>query len=224
MNSACREKLRGLSLADGEHAGLVRDRYLRAHKEKEPTPEEALLEALRSRQASPAYAAAFARWRALGERAGWLVLEAVAVSPVAIGLGNESPLEAGLTIHHTYGMPLIPGSAIKGLCRRTAEGQALSKEQRAALHGDSGAAGGTVYFDAWYDPGSPESAKGKPFHRDVVTVHHPGYYRTRGKEWPTDFDDPTPLPFLVVRPGARFVFAVECPSEAWHGFVREALA
>lgn len=34
---------------------------------------------------------------------------------MVIGLGNASPIEAGITLHHTYGVPTIPGSALKGL-------------------------------------------------------------------------------------------------------------
>ena len=34
-----------------------------------------------------------------------------------IGLGNPNPLETSLTLHPQYGVPLIPGSAVKGLTR-----------------------------------------------------------------------------------------------------------
>lgn len=34
-----------------------------------------------------------------------------------VGLGNESIYETSLTLHHTYGIPYIPGSAIKGVVR-----------------------------------------------------------------------------------------------------------
>jgi CRISPR-associated protein Cmr6 len=32
-----------------------------------------------------------------------------------VGLGGDNVLETGLTLHHTYGVPLIPGNALKGL-------------------------------------------------------------------------------------------------------------
>ena len=32
-----------------------------------------------------------------------------------VGLGGDNVLETGLTLHHTYGVPFIPGSALKGL-------------------------------------------------------------------------------------------------------------
>ena len=34
---------------------------------------------------------------------------------VIAGLGTESVLETGIRLHHTYGLPVIPGSALKGL-------------------------------------------------------------------------------------------------------------
>ncbi len=36
---------------------------------------------------------------------------------LVIGLGSESVYETGLTLHHIYGFPYIPGSAIKGVTR-----------------------------------------------------------------------------------------------------------
>lgn len=39
---------------------------------------------------------------------------------VVIGLGGKGTLEMGLTLHPTYGFPVIPASAIKGLARTTA--------------------------------------------------------------------------------------------------------
>ncbi len=36
---------------------------------------------------------------------------------MVVGLGGESVLETDLTLHHLYGVPMIPGSALKGLTR-----------------------------------------------------------------------------------------------------------
>lgn len=239
MGSACRKALMDLQPAAETNAGLLRDRRLKYHKETkpgwrsgDPTPEVELLVELVALGAADPYRRAFERWKKRTADDSHLTLEAVAAGSLAIGLGNESPLEAGLTIHHTYGMPVIPGSAVKGLCRcvaaRLLAEQKITQEQFDVLFGKQEAAGCFVFHDAWYDP---STADGKPFYRDVVTVHHPTYYRTRGESeaperkgtWPTDFDDPTPVPFLVVRPGARFLFAVECPSPDWKTFVAEVL-
>lgn len=34
---------------------------------------------------------------------------------MAIGLGDSSPTEVGIRLHHTYGVPWIPGSSLKGV-------------------------------------------------------------------------------------------------------------
>ena len=36
---------------------------------------------------------------------------------MVIGLGNESVYETSMILHHIYGIPYIPGSAIKGVVR-----------------------------------------------------------------------------------------------------------
>jgi CRISPR-associated protein Cmr6 len=236
MNShgtpACRKALQNLNLKECKHAGLLLQRYLKAHKPKERVsgqkmPEEELLEAARAVKASEVYRDAFCRWKEWAcKRSVHFTLELA--TPLAIGLGNASPLEIGLTLHHTYGMPIIPGSALKGLCRRGArwliKQNQLSQEQFEVLFGRDSAAdspgetGYVVFYDALYDPDSVDS---QPFHRDVITVHHPKYYAGDG-EAPTDFDDPTPVPFLVIRPGACFQFVLDAP-EGWGPFVKSIL-
>jgi len=150
-----------------------------------------------------------------------------AAAPIAIGLGDASPLEVGIRLSHTYGMPLLPASALKGLCRRVARllrhDSKLSDDAIDALFGFSrekqAAAGAVVFYDAWY---VPSSAGGAPFHRDVITVHHPAYYGS-GEVAPTDFDDPTPVPFLVIKPGAQFLCVLDAPDHRWADFAQKML-
>jgi len=234
---ARRSKLRSLEIPANTHPGLALQRYLQAHKPKQrdnqaAMPEEKLLDAVAQIGASDVYKAVFNRWRQFAteqpSNRARLHFTLTAESPIAIGLGNASPLEVGLTLHHTYGMPILPGSALKGLCRRGArillkEGK-LSQDAFNYLFGTGGdtnaAVGAVVFYDAWY---VPDSVQGKPFHRDVITVHHPGYYGSRGKESPTDFDDPNPVPFLVVKPGAQFLFVLEARSKPWAEFTQNLL-
>lgn len=233
---ACRNALRDLKPPAETHAGLLLQRYLTAHKPKQrdntqDTPEEQLLEQARVIAASKVYRAAFQRWKEFAQRTpngcARVHFTVQAVAPIAIGLGDASPLEVGIRLHHTYGMPLLPASALKGLCRRVARllrhDSKLSDEAIDALFGYSrdtqAAAGAVVFYDAWYDP---DSVDGAPFHRDVITVHHPAYYGD-GKTPPTDFDDPTPVPFLVIKPGARFLCVLDAPDPAWARFAEQML-
>lgn len=216
------------SLRNGQHVGLLLNRYLVQHDDTHEGAKQ-LYEQAQNISISPIYRLAFQRWqRSLQKLPNVRLFTATAVSPIAVGLGNESVLEVGLTVHHTYGVPIIPGSALKGLCRRGAlrlkqEGK-LQEAELKVLFGYSeqsgeASAGYITFWDAWYDP---DSVDGKPFHRDVITVHHQEYYNN-GKDFPTDFDDPNPVPFLVVKPGARFLFAVHAPDEAWGAFTQRLL-
>lgn len=222
-----------MELKNSHHAGLWLTRYLSEHKTKDTeernkseVPEETHLNAAVNIAASDAYKRAFQRWQALHPHPLKLTL----ASSLAIGLGNESPLEIGLTLHHTYGVPVIPGSAIKGMCRRAAEtlkAQGLINDEqfyclfgRTKDNGGQDEAGAAVFYDAWYDPGSVE---GKPLHRDVITVHHQKYYDSKGNTPPTDFDDPIPVPFIVVKKSARFLFALDALDDGWRTFANELL-
>jgi len=232
-DQACRDSLNRLMDGRGnlDHPGLALARYLETQQDNNEGVRR-LHERIVESQASDAYRKAFERWKGLAEKRGSIVFSVSLKGPLAIGLGNESVTEVGLTTHFTYGMPVIPGSAIKGLCRRgalllKAQGKLL-QEQFDALFGKPDSASLFTFWDAWYDP---TSVNGKPFHRDVITVHHPDYYSRRGKAdkdgkdkgWPTDFDDPNPVPFLVVKPKAQFLFAVDAPDEKWGEFVKELL-
>jgi CRISPR-associated protein Cmr6 len=233
---ARRSVLENLKPTAETHAGLLLQRYLTAHKPKQrdntqDTPEEMLLDQATGVKVSEVYRAAFRRWRQFAEQtpAGCARVHFAvqAVAPIAIGLGDASPLEVGIRLSHTYGMPLLPASALKGLCRRVARllkhENKLSDDAIDALFGFSrekqAAAGAVVFYDAWYDPSSVDGA---PFHRDVITVHHPAYYGD-GKTPPTDFDDPTPVPFLVIKPGARFLCVLDAPDPAWARFAEQML-
>jgi CRISPR-associated protein Cmr6 len=138
---------------------------------------------------------------------GAVFLEATARTPLAIGLGNASPIENGLSIHHTYGTPYLPGSALKGLMARAARHYGLDEHQQEILLGTTQKAAHLVYWDGWLDPSSRQ-----PFQKDVITVHHPDYY-SGGQRWPTDFDDPNPVGFLSVKPGTKFCLALSSSSE-----------
>lgn len=203
-------------VASYDNPGLGLHRYLTEH---DNSAVEKMLDAAAASSAGDAYQVAFGRWRSLhSPDEKRVAFTGELFTPMAIGLGNESPTEVGLSLQHTYGMPVIPGSALKGLCRRAAEGLATAGKDGAkqweALFGSTSAASHITFWDAWYDPGSVD---GRPLKRDVITVHHPHYYNHRGQDssWPTDFDDPNPVPFLVVRPKARFLYVIGGPGQGW---------
>jgi CRISPR-associated protein Cmr6 len=58
------------------------------------------------------------RWRAMTEGAARFTM--VSRSRMIVGLGGKGALEFGITLHSVTGLPYIPGSALKGLCRNYA--------------------------------------------------------------------------------------------------------
>jgi CRISPR-associated protein Cmr6 len=203
MMLARRENLRKLEY--GDHAGLAFQKLYRQHDEKGDSAKELLNALEKMSVSSQAYKTAFARWQSnLPENK--LLFTATTMSALAIGLGNASPLEVGFTLHQTYGTPYLPGSAIKGLLTRAAEAHELSQEVKEILFGTTESAAHIVYWDAMLEPSST-----KPFQQDVITVHHQKYYQGNG--YPTDFDDPIPVPFLSVKSGITFCVALSSSSE-----------
>jgi CRISPR-associated protein Cmr6 len=61
------------------------------------------------------YARSYARWKASFSAASDRTFELKLVSRLLIGHGNTSATDVGLTVHRTWGVPVIPGSALKGL-------------------------------------------------------------------------------------------------------------
>jgi CRISPR-associated protein Cmr6 len=126
-------------------------------------------------------------------------------SRLLVGHGNASATEVGLTVHHTWGVPIIPGSALKGLSAHyTAATYGIKDNVRTdfagpvweaphrrrvkeaperfyrALFGapdvdDTAASAGLVVFHDALY--DPLSPTGlTPFAVDVLTVHQRSYY------------------------------------------------
>jgi CRISPR-associated protein Cmr6 len=133
------------------------------------------------------------------------------------GLGRKGPLEVGFTFHRIYGFPIIPGSGLKGLARAWAyfalqeAGPSTKPEEEPDFiavfghdPGDNETAGGAIFFDA-----IPLDVPALDL--DVMTPHFPDYYQSESKP-PSDDQNPVPIPFLTVKPGVRFAFAI-----GWRG-------
>src|SRR5262249_5571079 len=102
-----------------QHPGLILARYL-AEQNDEGRDKRALLAAAckagRDQSLVALYRRAFERWReGLSGVKAEADLRTPAHTRLIVGLGNKGVIEAGLRLHHTYGVPLIPGSALKGL-------------------------------------------------------------------------------------------------------------
>lgn len=163
------------------------------------------------------YEAAYERWfRLITETpqiSGWAGQLA---ARLFIGLGSPSVIETAVTLSKTYGVPIIPGSAQKGLAQAFAREVGVSLNDQQILFGKGGEStsefdsGYVVFHDAWWIPNSTPT----PLVPEVVTVHHSEYYETGGVSADaTDFDSPTPNVQIAAR--GSFMFSIECADADW---------
>jgi CRISPR-associated protein Cmr6 len=136
-----------------------------------------------------------------------------------VGLGNESVYETSITLHHIYGVPYIPASAVKGVfrsyiiqrCFENSEVDAIrdksfcdvfgcpeelpkpnSKDKIKSYYGGA-RQGEVMFFDAL-----PVTAP--VISPDIMNPHYGEYYGSNSTnvKAPTDFLNPVPIPFFTV--------------------------
>lgn len=125
---------------------------------------------------------------------------------------NASVTEGAILLHHTYGVPYLPGSALKGVTRASMRGtKAASEDLQAYWFGRGGDDDGTgdqaAAFDILDALWCPKADDPSPLAVDIVNPHHPDYY-SKGAP-PRDSDDPTPVHRLSLRPNVRFRAVLE---------------
>jgi len=142
------------------------------------------------------------------------------------GLGSDHPLENGFCFDTLIGIPVIHGTAVKGLCRAAAELEDLPTDVQRELFGSAEekeesavepASGGLLFFDA-YPVIWPRLKV------DVVNCHHPAYYgaaldmvtsqrpgkpaRKTPRVQAVEYENPVPVYFLTVDAGTEFTFRI----------------
>ncbi|HFQ90811.1 MAG TPA: hypothetical protein ENK27_12130, partial [Desulfobulbus sp.] len=123
-----------------------------------------------------------------------LELSATSLSPLASGLGIDHPTENGFVFDHGCGVPYLPGSTIKGLCRAWAvicDRERHVEELLGPASVEEGS--GRVIFLPAYPAAWPELIS------DVICNHHRDYYgadpgkrRYTRNEFPTCMDIESP--------------------------------
>ncbi|HYH97866.1 type III-B CRISPR module RAMP protein Cmr6 [Hyalangium sp.] len=102
------------------HAGLGSARWaplraLLAKNEQDAAVRSDWLDRLAQCREPVRYAHAYDRWRAALQGPDTLCFTVRALGRVLVGHGNTTAAGVGLTLHHTWGVPVLPGSALKGL-------------------------------------------------------------------------------------------------------------
>ncbi|WP_434302006.1 type III-B CRISPR module RAMP protein Cmr6 [Clostridium botulinum] len=151
-------------------------------------------------------------------------MEGITSYRLVVGLGNPSVTETSMTLHNIYGIPYIPGQALKGITRsyflqkyfdiekkefgiiKINAAEFKAKELYKIIFGDdyygeANEKGSIIFFDAF--PVSDEII----IEKDVMTPHYSNYY---GKGWnPTDEFSTNPIPFYTVKNTKfNFLFAL----------------
>ncbi|HEX4960987.1 MAG TPA: type III-B CRISPR module RAMP protein Cmr6 [Thermoanaerobaculia bacterium] len=215
-----RADLEAFMPAQGTHAGLWLDQGLTELEEKGSARQEHFDGLLHVAHVPEDYRRFYQRWQKSIQTLEpcTRLAEATTLGRMVVGLGVESILETSITLHRTYGVPIIPGSALKGLAaaaahkhledpdwRKTKEDGTMGPFHR-ILFGDTASSGYVTFHDALWIPEGERLL----LDLDVMTVHHPDYYQGQGLP-PADWDNPTPVAFLSAR--GRFLLAVTGPED-----------
>src|SRR5262249_36758385 len=152
---------------------------------------------------------AFTRWKNATTGAQFREATPKVVQRLVVGLGGESVLETGLRLHYTYGSPLIPGSALKGLAAHYCHTEVGSRNPEFLPSGSFGEmlfganenSGIITFHDAWITPESVSD--GHALLADVMTPHHADYYSRKRGAAPSGAEDPVPVSFLSIRGAFR---------------------
>jgi len=165
------------------------------------------------------------------------------LTPLAIGLGRKGVIEAGVRLSHSYGVPVIPGGAIKGALsswvdwRYSPPVEDVRKDYekmgqvaawftgRRTANGHPGLPCGSSYSFLFGDLNAqgalvcedawwvPQEGV-SPLRMDIVTPHHLDYYSKKGAKPPSDTDEPVPVTLPVVTGKFHFVIHLRWPDTA----------
>jgi CRISPR-associated protein Cmr6 len=143
-------------------------------------------------------------------------------------IGSEQSIyETSIRLHHIYGIPYIPSSAIKGVLRSYTILECFSEELKKYnedkyqkfeeevlftkdedgnykhkwfidIFGSQEQEGEIIFFDSF--------SKDVKIQKDIMTSHYGDYYDKKKKVAPTDTQSPNPIPFLTVV--GEFIFFI----------------
>ncbi|MGK0690554.1 MAG: type III-B CRISPR module RAMP protein Cmr6, partial [Aquificaceae bacterium] len=153
-------------------------------------------------------------------------------------LGATHIFETSITLHHIWGVPYIPGSSLKGVCRQVAfwklvEERKLSKDdleefqkkfygdlitddkeilKYQLLFGTQGFKGLLLFLDAY--PEIQDGSIKELFKLDIMNPHYSEYYGEK-RDIPGDWENPVPVFFLTVKEEVSFRFVVLFDKSRW---------
>ncbi len=218
------------------HAGLLLTKSPGNYIGKFPKPDEQTdplrkhLDEIQSVCIPAGYAKFFETWQnSIKQIPDVRVAKLTSTSRTLIGHGLASTHQVGLSLHHTYGIPFIPGSALKGVTAHYVHEVLGSADERFRgptlddtgrvvkdpgeyFRGLFGAApsetdprgfeGYVEFHETLVDPTSQSL-----FVADVLTPHQVSYYRDATRD-PNEYTSPVPVGFVTARPGLCYHLAL----------------
>lgn len=222
--SSRRNVLVNLDKSIANHAGLWLDKFLTTQQESANSneqPKTRLVNEVGTISQPEIYTKFYQRWKQTLEQISDVQTgKATVQGRMAVGLGTESVLETSIKLYHTYGVPYIPASALKGVAASYARDYLHGWEQTSSnyvtVFGTSTdekndikeAAGFVTFYDALYVPDS--GINKQALHADVITVHHQDYYEDKNLA-PADWDSTTPISFLTAT--GEYLIALSGPED-----------
>ncbi len=163
-----------------------------------------------------------------------LVFDRLGTAPFITGMGNKHPLENGFAFLDPYGLPYLPGSGVKGVLRAAARELAHGdwgdpqgwKQYYEVKTNREEIPKRLSVIDLLFGTDPEEAQRQRAFRFrglldiwdvipqvegdqlmvEIMTPHQSKYYR--GEDTPHESDHPTPIPFLAVPPGSRYMFCI----------------
>jgi len=161
-------------------------------------------------------------------------------SRLICGLGSGSVLETSITLDHTRGVPYIPGSSLKGICRSVAYARLVQDKKISfdkleefeekfygeldvddkdiltwqLLFGAQNFKSLLLFIDAY-------PVKDGQLELDIMNNHYAEYYQD--KKAPGDWENPVPIFFLTVKENTAFKFNVFFDNWRWEKIKNEGL-
>lgn len=163
------------------------------------------------------------------------VVQIKAESRIIVGLGEQTPYETGIKLHHIYGYPIIPSTALKGVTRAWLEQAedfggiedlelsskvyneahkvfgSASKDEKWKKKIDIKAAGLEHVADSklgdvmFFDAFPTSSPK---MEVEIMNPHFSEYYSNPDQYPPGDWYSPKPIFFVTVASGTQFYTAL----------------
>jgi len=149
------------------------------------------------------------------ERRGYSVIDfnAKSKSRFLLGIGSPSPTEVGFLFSRNYGLPIIPGTSLKGAFHHFLVDEAYDGTRCCRWFGVGtddddmdGERGSIVFLD-----GLPVGHVG--YELDIVNNHFPDYYNDVPDAPPNDWYNPIPVRYMAVSPGATIRFTLLLKGE-----------